>query len=388
MTHLHAMIDPSLLVEMVDGGYVRVQRHPDLPLRIFNYTEKATYERVWNQATRQCRGLIVNDDDMIVARPLPKFFNHGEPSAAALSLDEPVVVTDKLDGSLGLLYPVGGGEYAVATRGSFISEQAQHATKVWRERYAHQFTVPVAYTCLFEIIYPANRIVLDYGDMDDLVHLGVVHIATGDSEGPDKAWRWPGPSATVFPYSSLTEALAVEPRPNAEGLVVHFIHSDERVKLKQDWYVQQHRLLTGLTARRLWERCAIHSVLADQPDTSVKRLGQNLRMDPKDVQAILDAGPDWMDEVRRTAAEEFIDWIDATVDDFYDRASAIRAEVCDTVVRFANVRRKDVAALIADHPQRGLIFAALDGKPITAQVWASIYPAHEKPFFSRTEDVA
>ena len=41
------------------------------------------------------------------------------------------------------------------------------------------------------------------------------------------------------------------PRPNAEGLVVHFITSDERLKLKQEWYVQQHRLLTGLTARQV-----------------------------------------------------------------------------------------------------------------------------------------
>ena len=32
--------------------------------------------------------------------------------------------------------------------------------------------------------------------------------------------------------------------------------------------------------------------------------------------------------------------------------------------------------------------AALDGKPITAQAWAAIYPAHEKPFWTRGEDAA
>ena len=133
MTTLDDLFDLEDLAQAIDGGYVRVQSHPDLPLRILNYTEKATYERVWNPVTLTCRGLIVNDSGKVVARPFRKFFNYGEPSAPALDLDAEVVVTDKCDGSLGILYPLGDGRYGVATRGSFTSVQAQHATKVWQE---------------------------------------------------------------------------------------------------------------------------------------------------------------------------------------------------------------------------------------------------------------
>jgi hypothetical protein len=45
------------------------------------------------------------------------------------------VVTDKLDGSLGILYPTPDG-HAIATRGAFVSEQALHATELWLDRYA------------------------------------------------------------------------------------------------------------------------------------------------------------------------------------------------------------------------------------------------------------
>lgn len=45
MTTLGDLFDARTLDERIDGSYVRVQRHPSLPLRILNYTEKAVYER-------------------------------------------------------------------------------------------------------------------------------------------------------------------------------------------------------------------------------------------------------------------------------------------------------------------------------------------------------
>jgi RNA ligase len=163
---------------------------------------------------------------------------------------------------------------------------------------------------------------------------------------------------------------------------------DRRVKIKQDDYVQLHRIITGFTARRLWERCAVHAVLAAHPDTTVKRLGQSLRMDLKDVQGIVDAGPDWLDEIRKVAPEEFLEWIDSTVDRLTDEATDIEAMAAGEAFGLADLPRRDAAAAIADHPFRGMVFAALDGKPITAQAWAVVYPEHEKPFWTRGEDAA
>jgi RNA ligase len=59
---LDAVFDRDLLAEMIDGGYVRAQTHPALPLTIYNYTEKAQYENIWNPVTLACRGLVVDAD--------------------------------------------------------------------------------------------------------------------------------------------------------------------------------------------------------------------------------------------------------------------------------------------------------------------------------------
>ena len=63
----------------IDAKRVRVNDHPTEPLRLFNYTELAQFQKAWNPVTRACRGLIINRlTGEIVARPFPKFFNHGE----------------------------------------------------------------------------------------------------------------------------------------------------------------------------------------------------------------------------------------------------------------------------------------------------------------------
>jgi RNA ligase len=191
MTALTDILDTAALAAAVSAGNVRLQRHPQRPYVIYNYTEACQYAGAWTRVTLACRGLIVDESTgRVLARPWPKFFNHNEPHAPALAADAPVVVTDKADGSLGVLYR-DGDEVAVATRGSFASEQALHATRVLRERYP-DFVPPAGLTVLVEIIYPGNRIVLDYGGLDDLVLLGAVETATGRTFGPAAAPRWPG----------------------------------------------------------------------------------------------------------------------------------------------------------------------------------------------------
>jgi len=139
MTTLRSLMDITLLNQMIDERYIRKQHHPDdHDLIILNYTEKAQFERVWNEATLQCRGLILRMTEgvgaVVVARPFPKFFNYGENGRTDYDFEAEVEVTDKMDGSLGILYDGPDGP-AIATRGSFSSDQALHATKVYQDRY-------------------------------------------------------------------------------------------------------------------------------------------------------------------------------------------------------------------------------------------------------------
>lgn len=236
-------------------------------LRILNYSDAALYTPgAWdNLAVRQCRGIIVDDDWNVRARPWAKFFNHGQAEAGELDLTAPVEVTDKMDGSLGIIHLTLDGTPRVASRGSFESDQAIHATAVLHARYTGLVNLEEI-TPLVEIVYPANRIVVDYGDLDDLVLLGGVDIETGEYLSPSQTrleTGWPGPITQVFEYNTLRDALAADPRPGMEGLCVRRLDANHIVKIKQEEYVRLHRIVTGLSERTVWEHMVADKPLSD-----------------------------------------------------------------------------------------------------------------------------
>lgn len=342
-TRLSDLFDPELLEQMAAGGYVRVQRHPTLPLAIYNYTEKAQYAGVWNAVTLDCRGLIVDTTTgLVVARPFAKFFNHGQPDAPVFDIADKVVVTDKADGSLGVLYPVTEG-FAVATRGSFDSTQARHANHIWRTRYAGRFQPPAGTTVLFEIIYPDNRIVIDYDGLDDLVLLGAVDIATGRTVPVD---GWPGPSVETFAYDTLADALAAPARDNREGFVVHRLEDDVRVKVKYEEYLRLHRIVTGLNARVVWESLltpgAFDALVVDLPDEFHR----------------------WAGDIARD--------LTAQVDELATQVEAAYADIVATLPD--GFSRKDFAMTAAKHPLRGFLFHRLDDHDYRAGLWQRVKP--------------
>lgn len=359
---LAEVLDLADLEKHIDAGYVKATRHPTAPLTIYNYTNRAQFDRVWNDTTRTCRGLIVHDDDTIVARPFRKFFNHGE-------VDEipggPVRVLDKLDGSMGVLYHDGDG-WAIATRGSFTSEQAIHATEVLRTRYADFEPLP-GWTYLFEIIYPENRIVIDYEGLDDLVLLDVIHTASGRTVWfRDATSWWHGPVVESLPYDSLAEALVAPPRPGREGMVVHFIDSDERLKIKQEDYVRLHRLMFGVSARSVYE--------------------------------VLRSGDTGLDDLLDRVPDEFYAWVTATRAELVaarDAAVAAGQALHDHAATELAARGldptdpsypKEFALLLnpIDDPAKHIAFAIRSGKPYDA--WRLVEPSGTRRFATQNED--
>jgi RNA ligase len=87
--------------QLIAEGYITKRPHASGELFIYNYTAKAQYDRLWTPETMQCRGLILDRDGAIAARPLAKFFNLQEHKEALPA--EPFDVYEKLDGSLGIL---------------------------------------------------------------------------------------------------------------------------------------------------------------------------------------------------------------------------------------------------------------------------------------------
>lgn len=344
---LGKLLNLDLLAGHIGAGYVKARQHPTLPLVIYNYAEKTAYERAWDDVTSACRGLIVHEETGdVLARPWPKFFNLGEHPEDAFDLDAEVEVTDKQDGSLGILVHT-FGEPFLATRGSFTSDQAEHATALYRDRYEGRWEPQWWATYLFEIVYPENRIVLDYGGQDDLILLGAVDTYNGQTFGPNESvlGDWPGPRTTVFEHATLREALTAEPRPNAEGVVVRFPATDALLKIKQQDYVDLHRIVTGLNARVVWERCA----------------------EPDGLTVLLDALPD-----------EFQQWAIDLAADLNAQAAEIERQAHEEhrfILRGPSKSRKEYAELAVKSQHKALLFLLLDGRPIREHVWKGLRPS-------------
>lgn len=360
----------------IKAGYVRRRYHPlDPNLTILNYGEACQYENHWTDVTRQTRGLIIGKNDEVLARPFDKFFNVGQEQAAQIDPTTQVMATDKMDGSLGILYP-GPDGWAIATRGSFESEQAIHATALLRERYA-DWLEPIPFnwgwTYLFEIVYPQNRIVLDYGDLDDLVLIGGRVINTGQIVGPPTL-AWPGPRAQVLGgdwYITYADALKIADRTNREGIVIREVMTDTLVKVKQEDYVRLHKLVTGLNEKAVWEHLRDHSGAYGE---------------------LLAAVPD-----------EFHEWVKATAEAFLDRYEDLQGEAHadyhhilgymqhdgpDSLAWGAE-ERKTFAGLAREtrHPQP--LFQMLDGRDISPWIWKTLKPKGETPsLLNRSEDTA
>jgi RNA ligase len=253
---------------------VSVQRHPGGSLAILNYTTTCQYARLWDKVTLACRGLIVDTHRWDVAAwPFAKFFNLGERPETGVEVlpPGPFEVFEKLDGSLGILYRTADGP-ALASRGSFSSEQAKRGTDLLR-RLSNLRDIPERLTLLFEIIYPENKSVIKY-DFAGLVLLTAFDRVTGaELPWPDVAgWaaRLGCRTPRVLPFGTLAEVIDSRSRLPAdlEGYVLRFANG-LRVKLKGEAYLTLHKLVWGLSEKRVLEALtagAYAELLQDVPE--------------------------------------------------------------------------------------------------------------------------
>ena len=275
------MIDK--LEKYYEDGLVYKQVHPTLPLTIWNYSEKVQYESLWDEITLMCRGLVTDESGNIVARPFKKFFNLEEGKHTPTS-DFDVYM--KLDGSLGILFNY-LGEWILATRGSFTSDQAVKGMTMLKKYYYEQLHRD--YTYLFEIIYEDNRIVVQY-PYEDLVLLGMINTKTGDEVDihngevrfrnmiSNVGFRVVKKYDGIEDYSTLKSMIS----DDEEGFVVRFSNGD-RMKVKGEEYLRLHKIMTNLSTTTVWEILSsggkIEEILKDVPDefyTKIKMYASNL----------------------------------------------------------------------------------------------------------------
>ena len=129
-------MNKTALEKYISEGLITSRKHNELDLWILNYTPEVQYERLWDDVTLNCRGLIVDKDYNVVERSFPKFFNYGELDPSQIP-DEKFHFYEKMDGSLGILY-WDGFIPKIATRGSFHSDQAERASEILYNRCSEE----------------------------------------------------------------------------------------------------------------------------------------------------------------------------------------------------------------------------------------------------------
>ncbi len=332
----------------VEEGYVTERSHPENDnIKIFNYTQECQFEKKWDNVTMHCRGLIMNiETGLVLARPFPKFFNVDEHFHLGLQIpDEIPSVSEKMDGSLGILYYLKGIPY-ISTRGSFESDQAKWATKYFREHYADDAefaTETIGWTYLFEIIYPENRIVLSY-DYSGLVLLAA-HSTESEREELHESHRL-FPVTKRYNYESLSK-LKKHNRDNEEGYVLHYPSNNLRVKIKFDDYVRLHKIVTGLSERGIWELLVEHGV-----DINTREL----------LQDVPDEFHTWMDNVLERLKDE------------YSRIEEIAMNEYEEIVVSFPLSRKEWADKITKTTYPAILFMMLDSKDYKSTIFKMIKP--------------
>src|SRR5690606_13839661 len=107
------------------------------------------------------------------------------------------------------------------------------------------------YTILAEIIYPQNRVVVDYKGLEDLVALGVINLTTMHDEPMFRvraiADSLGMPTAKEYKYE-LHKLLEMKKTisANEEGWIVKF-KNGKRLKIKGDEDLKVHRAVYGLS---------------------------------------------------------------------------------------------------------------------------------------------
>ncbi|GGT37217.1 T4 RnlA family RNA ligase [Streptomyces purpureus] len=394
---LHELLPDGELAAALDAGHVTRKAHPELPLSIYTYTRTCQYERIWNRVTIRCRGLVADDTTgEIVALPLPKFFNVGEhetgqPYAPALP-DEPFEVYDKVDGSLAVIFHYAGA-WRVASKGSFISTQATWAQRHLDGRDTSALTPGVTY--LAEVLYPQNRIVVDYGDRRDLVLLAAFRKDGSELPLTEAAGHWEqiGSVVTVRPAMPLTELLALTESntlpdgskstgTDAEGFVLRFA-SGVRAKAKIAEYVRLHKVLTGVTERDIWRSHGIQR-FAELP---AKQLTQGLGCSTADLEA---HGGKPLDALLEQVPDEFDAWVrevivrieeaTASRERAVEEAYASLAHLAGDRGAFARAARE-----LPDARLRSALFLRLDGRSTELVAYRSVRPEASDPFATDDE---
>lgn len=356
----------KILEEYYEKGLLTKQNHPTLPLVIWNYTPEVQYGQIWDEITLQCRGLITDTAGNVIVRPFKKFFNYEELTNKNVIpvKGDYVYVQEKMDGSLGILFCY-KDEWIMATRGSFVSDQAIKGMEILKRKYSvFDRAWLQEYAYLVEIIYPENRIVVDY-EKEKITFLSAVlnEGFSGWKPTDETELHWTMACSIFsangikksdivkteqhFSFSDeLYKSLKEKNENNKEGFVLRFFPGNFRMKIKFEDYVRLHKIMTNISTTSVWE------VLSN---------GEN------------------MNDLLKDVPDEFYEKIKEYETELLNEFRCLKSEYED---HFESIRRLGTRKLFAQSATSfkypSILFGILDGKDISPIIWKITKPEFKK----------
>lgn len=275
------------LNKLVKDGYVRVQRHPQLPLSIYTYTQKTEVERNWTPETLMARGLVLDDSGRIVINCVPKFFNIGQPGAENVSFEDSYI-TAKEDGYM--IQIINDHEYGliVTSKGAFESKYALTARNlVLNSLHNNKLPEDILFCCELLMDFPGDEgiIVTRHGNVPKL-KCWAVRFNDGSELFPTSV-KLP---SFLTPVESFTPTRARKylEKSGIEGVVLYDIDTQARVKVKTQEFIERHRFISNITPKNIWERLKNGETLVDMniPDEflpQVKSIYQSIMADYREI---------------------------------------------------------------------------------------------------------
>ena len=347
-------VDWNILNKYVDDELIQVVKHPKYDLFLLIYTYHVKERNAWDLYTRSSRGLVIDGKGNIIARPFQKFNQFDKVDYSNIDISKGYEIFEKLDGSLGIVFYYGKeSEWIVTTKGGFCSMQADEAQKMIGDRFKYLDT---SYTYLFEIIFPENHIIIDYGDMRDVVLLSAINRENGseidysilhiDFENIFTIVN----KLTFLNVSTLMELKNLEIE-NKEGFVVKF-NDEYRLKVKFKRYDILHRIMKYISKKEIWKSLK---------DTgNIDEAINNIPIELLQLGAFLN---------------EFLKWGNEITSEFKNDFNKIKNQLNLEYNSIpSNLDRKEFATLVINSPNSKMLFRLYDGKSNDKLIWESLKP--------------
>ena len=259
------------------------------------------------------------------------------------------IIMEKVDGSMITLWRY-NDQFHMSTKGAFDTIQAIKAQEIFLT-HPNTDTIPDDLTLIFEVVYPDNRIVIGY-EKAELVLLAARNRLTGEYldyyELVDLADRCKFRQPNVYNFGNIADIItfcgAID-TINLEGFVIEY-SDGTRWKVKTDWYVDIHRVISKLSFKHIVDIVKddrVNDVYKIVPDELLVEFEANVALCKMLV-----------DEITRKALDVF-----------------------NSVPKGAT--RKEQALIIMQTPDvSSLVFALLDGKDIRDAIYKRVVELGDK----------